>query len=98
MMKHVFQCHSGAPNFSYQCGSSGCIQTFRTYSAMTSHLQRKHPNYDGESSLESVSQDPGEMLSSSGLAEERELQFDDQGSYPSSSSTSFSNWLAQRST
>ncbi len=49
MMKHTFQCHSGTPNFSFQCGFHGCIQNFRTYSAMASHLQRKHPNWDSES-------------------------------------------------
>ena len=49
MMKHIFQCHSGEPNFSCQCDLAGCTQTFRTYSAMACHLQRKHPNYDNSS-------------------------------------------------
>lgn len=45
-MKHTFQCHSSGPNFKFNCGISGCIQTFRTYSAMSSHLVRKHSNFD----------------------------------------------------
>ena len=57
MMKHMFQCHSKEPNFSYQCGISGCIQTFKTYSAIASHLQRKHPNCDLELSQRDIFQD-----------------------------------------
>ena len=45
-MKHTFQCHSSLPMFKFTCGLSGCIQTFRTYSAMASHLVRKHSNFD----------------------------------------------------
>ena len=54
MMKHTFQCHSKAPNFSYQCGISGCIQTFKTYSAFASHLQIKHLSFNLESSQEDI--------------------------------------------
>lgn len=43
-MKHTFQSHSSTTNFRFTCGISGCVQTFRTYSAITSHLQRKHPD------------------------------------------------------
>ena len=45
-MKHTFQCHSSAPNFRHSCGISGCIQTFKTFSAICSHIQRRHPCYD----------------------------------------------------
>lgn len=45
-MRHTFQCHSSTLDFSYSCGISGCIQTFNTYSAMVSHLQRKHPRFE----------------------------------------------------
>lgn len=34
------------PIFNYPCGISGCIQTFKTMSAICSHLQRKHPHFD----------------------------------------------------
>ena len=44
-MKHTFQCHSSIPNFKYSCGVSGCTQTFKTYSAILSHLQRKHEDW-----------------------------------------------------
>lgn len=68
-MKHTFQCHSSAPNFSYQCGISGCIQTFRTYSAMASHLQRKHPSDCSGSQLEVFPNDI-EDTCSSGIQED----------------------------
>ena len=42
-MKHTFQCHSSAANFRYACRIQGCAQTFKTYSAISSHLLRKHP-------------------------------------------------------
>lgn len=45
-MRHTFQCHSSTPNFLYPCGISGCIQTFKTFSSICSHLQRKHPHCD----------------------------------------------------
>ena len=54
MIKHMFQCHAKAPNFSHQCGILGCIQTFKTYSAFAFHLQRKHPSYNLESSQEDI--------------------------------------------
>ncbi len=41
-MRHTFECHSSTPNFRYPCGVSGCIQTFSTYSGISSHLRRKH--------------------------------------------------------
>lgn len=50
-MKHTFLCHSSTPNFLYPCGISGCIQTFKTFSAISSHIQRKHQFFD-PSSLE----------------------------------------------
>ena len=53
-MKHVFECHSSTPNFRFSCGISGCVQTFKTYSAYSSHLKRKHENCDF-TQLQSVS-------------------------------------------
>lgn len=50
-MKHTFQSHSSTPNFSFPCGISGCTQTFRTYAAISTHLQRKHPKCDSDGSL-----------------------------------------------
>ena len=41
-MRHTFECHSSTPNFRYPCGISGCVQTFSTYSGISSHLRRKH--------------------------------------------------------
>lgn len=41
-MRHTFECHSSTPNFLYPCGFSGCIQTFSTFSGISSHLQRRH--------------------------------------------------------
>lgn len=48
-MKHTFQCHSSTPTFSYTCGISGCIQTFKTYSGFTTHLSRKHSDWESQS-------------------------------------------------
>lgn len=47
-MRHTFESHSSAPNFSFTCGLSGCMQTLKTYSGISSHLRRKHPtgNFD----------------------------------------------------
>ena len=44
-MRHTFECHSSLPNFRYSCGISGCLQTFRTFGGISSHLQRKHSSY-----------------------------------------------------
>lgn len=41
-MRHTFQAHSSLPNFKFTCGVEGCCQTFTTYSAVKSHLARKH--------------------------------------------------------
>lgn len=43
-MRHTFDCHSSTPSFRYPCGFSGCIQTFSTFSAISSHLRRRHPS------------------------------------------------------
>lgn len=48
-MTNTFQAHSSAPNFVFECGINGCIQTFRTLSAMSSHLRRRHYDFDSES-------------------------------------------------
>lgn len=45
-MRHTFQCHSSTPNFTYTCGISGCTQTLKTFSAILSHLGRKHSDCD----------------------------------------------------
>ena len=43
-MRHTFECQASTPNFRYPCGFSGCIQTFATFSGISSHLQSQHPN------------------------------------------------------
>ena len=57
-VKHVFQCHSSSPNFRYVCGLSGCVQSFKTYSAYSSHLLRKHENRDFTQLQSAVVTDP----------------------------------------
>lgn len=42
--RHVFEAHSNEPRFCIMCGIEGCSMTFKTYSALSSHLSRKHPN------------------------------------------------------
>lgn len=45
-MRHTFEAHSSVPNFRFTCGVEGCCQTFTTYSAIKSHLNRKHKGTD----------------------------------------------------
>ena len=47
-MRHSFEAHSSSPNFSYTCGINGCPQTFTSFSAIKSHLGRKHRGVDLE--------------------------------------------------
>lgn len=42
-LKHTFEALSNEPRFSLTCGIGGCSATFRTFSAFSSHLNRKHP-------------------------------------------------------
>ncbi len=58
-MRHTFEAHSSVPNFRFTCGVEGCSQTFVTYSAMKSHLARKHRGID----LEEVQVIPGSVRS-----------------------------------
>ena len=46
VLRHTFEAHSSAPGFIFTCGVDGCSQTFRTYSGINSHLQRKHRGRD----------------------------------------------------
>ena len=46
MLRHTFEAHSNIPGFNFTCGVDGCPQTFRTYSAVRSHLHRKHRGLD----------------------------------------------------
>ena len=45
-MRHTFEAHSNVPGFNFTCGVGGCPQTFKRYSAITSHLRRKHRGTD----------------------------------------------------
>ena len=45
-MRHTFEAHSSVPNFRFTCRVEGCCQTFTTYSAIKSHLARKHRGAD----------------------------------------------------
>ena len=49
-LRHTFQAHSNEPNFLFTCGIEGCHQTFRKYSAINSHLTRKHRHANFEES------------------------------------------------
>lgn len=41
-LRHTFEAHSRETNFCFTCGVEGCSQTFTKYSAILSHLSRKH--------------------------------------------------------
>lgn len=47
-LRHTFEAHSREANFSFTCGVEGCSQTFTKYSAILSHLSRKHRGVDFE--------------------------------------------------
>ena len=47
--RHCFETHSNQPNFNIKCVVVGCPQTFRSYSAFSSHLSRKHRGVNFES-------------------------------------------------
>ena len=51
-MTHTFQAHSSAPNFSFKCGIKGCVQTFHKFSAISSHIRRRHHGFNPDSSCE----------------------------------------------
>ena len=51
-MTHTFQAHSSAPNFVFKCGINGCVQTFCRFSAITSHIRRRHHGFNPDSSCE----------------------------------------------
>lgn len=59
-MTHTFQAHSSAPNFVFKCGINGCIQTFRKFSAISSHIRRRHQGFDPESACSNASSLPPE--------------------------------------
>ena len=42
LIKHTFDCHSSLPGFQFVCCLSGCSRTFKTYSAISSHINRDH--------------------------------------------------------
>ena len=48
-VKHTFESHSTESNFKFTCGVDSCQQTFRRYSAIKSHFNRKHRGSNFES-------------------------------------------------
>ena len=51
-LKHAFEAHSAIPGFNFSCQINGCVQTFKKYSSILSHISRSH---GGLSQLESDS-------------------------------------------
>lgn len=56
-MRHSFEAHSSSPNFSFTCGIDGCSHSFTTFSAVMSHLNRKHKGVDLDSAAFVASSD-----------------------------------------
>ena len=46
LIKHTFDCHSALPGFQFVCCLSGCTRTFKTYSAISSHINRDHTSLE----------------------------------------------------
>ena len=42
-LSHLRLLHSSDPRFSVQCGIGGCAYTGRSFSALYSHIYRRHP-------------------------------------------------------
>ena len=44
VLSHLRTVHSSDPNFHVLCGLGGCATTFRSFSALYSHIYRYHPD------------------------------------------------------
>ena len=76
LLSHLRLVHSHDPRFNVTCGLDGCAYTARSFSALYSHIYRKHqasgaiqPRYQGDSSLRernptSIEQSDGDGVSS----------------------------------
>ena len=42
LIRHTFECHSSIPGFLFTCSLNGCKRTFKTSSAISSHINRDH--------------------------------------------------------
>ena len=42
VLSHLRSVHSNDPRFNVMCGLDGCSSTFRTFSALYSHIYRRH--------------------------------------------------------
>lgn len=45
ILSHLRGVHSHDPNFVITCGLNGCATTSRSFSALYSHIYRKHPEF-----------------------------------------------------
>lgn len=46
LVRHTFECHACVPGFSFKCCLNGCARTFKTHSAISSHINRDHKPSD----------------------------------------------------
>jgi hypothetical protein len=44
VLSHLRSVHSNDPRFNVMCGLEGCSSTFTTFSALYSHIYRRHPS------------------------------------------------------
>ena len=58
LIKHTFDCHSSLPGFQFVCCLSGCTRTFKTYSAISSHINRDHTSLERPVLTSSPTLDP----------------------------------------
>ena len=81
VLRHTFEAHSNVPGFKFTCGVNGCPQTFQTYSAITSHLRRKHRGTDCDPCITLPFQDNAcSTLSVADVTDMHPETSDDQGS------------------
>ncbi len=93
-MRHTFECHSSLPNFRFSCGISGCLQTFRTFSGMSSHLWRQHSSHITQLESDEMFDLGAEDNSLSSVQETNDEDTAEEGLF----SPALTNGMAKRST
>lgn len=64
LLRHTFQSHSSLPGFRHVSQVNGCLQAFKNYSSMLSHLSRIHGGLSNLSNCSISGVEPHSSLSS----------------------------------
>ena len=81
LLSHLRLVHSHDPRFNVACGLDGCAYTARSFSALYSHIYRKHqasgaiqPRHQGDSSLRERNPPPIDQSDGDGVSSHDELE------------------------